>query len=273
MMYPGFMFACISIHAPRTGSDTIPADKPAERPDFNPRSPHGERLLDQDICDALEAISIHAPRTGSDVRRRSDGKGCTRISIHAPRTGSDTWTNWSSASFVHFNPRSPHGERQGRPCVNAMYLLISIHAPRTGSDIVLLLSSPKMISFQSTLPARGATAARARFAAASAAFQSTLPARGATLHMSFDNFESSISIHAPRTGSDADPRLKGHALDISIHAPRTGSDVTDTLTLQADVHFNPRSPHGERPAWSQRIQLPPNFNPRSPHGERRQPKK
>mgnify|MGYP000926818272 FL=1 len=224
MMYPGFMFACISIHAPRTGSDTIPADKPAERPDFNPRSPHGERLLDQDICDALEAISIHAPRTGSDVRRRSDGKGCTRISIHAPRTGSDTWTNWSSASFVHFNPRSPHGERQGRPCVNAMYLLISIHAPRTGSDIVLLLSSPKMISFQSTLPARGATAARARFAAASAAFQSTLPARGATLHMSFDNFESSISIHAPRTGSDADPRLKGHALDISIHAPRTGSD-------------------------------------------------
>ena len=105
-----------------------------------------------------------------------------------------------------------------------MYLLISIHAPRTGSDIVLLLSSPKMISFQSTLPARGATAARARFAAASAAFQSTLPARGATLHMSFDNFESSISIHAPRTGSDADPRLKGHALDISIHAPRTGSD-------------------------------------------------
>ena len=102
---------------------------------------------------------------------------------------------------MHFNPRSPHGERQGRPCVNAMYLLISIHAPRTGSDIVLLLSSPKMISFQSTLPARGAT-----------------------LHMSFDNFESSISIHAPRTGSDADPRLKGHALDISIHAPRTGSD-------------------------------------------------
>ena len=33
-----------------------------------------------------------------------------------------------------------------------------------------------------------------------------------------------ISIHAPRTGSDADAVLLEKRLGISIHAPRTGSD-------------------------------------------------
>ena len=34
----------ISIHAPRTGSDVLLMAKFATAPDFNPRSPHGERL-------------------------------------------------------------------------------------------------------------------------------------------------------------------------------------------------------------------------------------
>ena len=36
----------------------------------------------------------------------------------------------------------------------------------------------------------------------------------------------SISIHAPRTGSDADRILSNMRQIISIHAPRTGSDIT-----------------------------------------------
>ncbi len=57
----------ISIHAPRTGSD-LPwpsADSQAVR-DFNPRSPHGERLDGVHRVLILLTISIHAPRTGSD---------------------------------------------------------------------------------------------------------------------------------------------------------------------------------------------------------------
>ena len=34
-------------------------------------------------------------------------------------------------------------------------------------------------------------------------------------------------------------------------------------------HFNPRSPHGERPNCKWRSQIRTYFNPRSPHGERR----
>ena len=56
-------------------------------------------------------------------------------------------------------------------------------------------------------------------------FQSTLPARGATARLWVQLSARSISIHAPRTGSD---RI------------RAGSMITST-------DFNPRSPHGERP--------------------------
>ena len=56
------------------------------------------------------------------------------------------------------------------------------------------------------------------------AFQSTLPARGATAAKGRDGIDIAISIHAPRTGSDF---ITAELIDevlISIHAPRTGSD-------------------------------------------------
>ena len=78
----------ISIHAPRTGSDTSALHRrpdprkfqstlPARGAtlfralrrahiDFNPRSPHGERRLSPGMEANNEEISIHAPRTGSD---------------------------------------------------------------------------------------------------------------------------------------------------------------------------------------------------------------
>ena len=57
---------------------------------------------------------------------------------------------------------------------------------------------------------------------------------------------SSISIHAPRTGSDDDAAIILSDTPISIHAPRTGSDFTSTGLLSSAWYFNPRSPHGER---------------------------
>ena len=57
---------CISIHAPRTGSDLW----------------HPAILL-------ATNISIHAPRTGSDSAQDAPEYVTRDISIHAPRTGSD----------------------------------------------------------------------------------------------------------------------------------------------------------------------------------------
>ena len=97
--------------------------------------------------------------------------------------------------------------------------------------------------FQSTLPARGATARPTMTAARSRRFQSTLPARGATL-------------------------TAGVRKIISIHAPRTGSDVFVFAPLNPFKYFNPRSPHGERLPPRKALRSFLYFNPRSPHGER-----
>ena len=124
-------------------------------------------------------------------------------------------------------------------------------------------------------------------------FQSTLPARGATHRGRMEGpTPQRISIHAPRTGSDSFRALPlMYTYGISIHAPRTGSDSTGAPSRLRRRYFNPRSPHGERrlpsdsglPLYSFQSTLPArgatgirpkilfskdDFNPRSPHGER-----
>ena len=125
----------------------------------------------------------------------------------------------------YFNPRSPCGERPD------------------GSFFIRALAA-----FQSTLPVWGATRRQHKKRCWKPTFQSTLPVWGATKKMSEGLGGVVISIHAPRVGSDDDsgfqflfPGL------ISIHAPRVGSDGQDVNALaDAVMHFNPRSPCGER---------------------------
>ena len=104
----------ISIHAPRTGSDQHSRWTAPDGKNFNPRSPHGERpdfrrdvFGNQQFQSTLPARGAtgHAPVLGC----------CQRISIHAPRTGSDQIRAGEKAKRPYFNPRSPHGERLA-PC-------------------------------------------------------------------------------------------------------------------------------------------------------------
>ena len=238
--------AAISIHAPRTGSDTLRCNKSADH-----------------------RISIHAPRTGSDLGARRHGCRPHNFNPRSPH-GERHGLQFFRSPGKYFNPRSPHGERPkaagdairavtfqstlpargatlrirfmcleggisihaprtGSDNARAIFLScfsrISIHAPRTGSDSCTVGITGIVHSFQSTLPARGATQWVVRCGACRR-FQSTLPARGAT-------------------GLSRRPRVRA-------------SD------------FNPRSPHGERPRLSRAsLFFFVDFNPRSPHGERR----
>ena len=262
---------------------------------FNPRSPHGERRRAVRHLAVAAAISIHAPRTGSDVQRFRQLRALLPISIHAPRTGSDHPCASAAAALPHFNPRSPHGERRRppaaanlsgyfnprsphgeRPYDLSYYVLhqeISIHAPRTGSDFRdgEVLSAEQL--FQSTLPARGATAI-CWTSLWGWIFQSTLPARGATILRLRQHLRHRISIHAPRTGSDDTPppsappasyfnprsphgerRFRPEPVaptqDISIHAPRTGSDLPENaerITRRISIHA-PRTGSDTLRAW------------------------
>ena len=190
----------ISIHAPRTGSDWRRATKSTRPRYFNPRSPHGERPNQAGHSPAewrfqstlpargatfstpegvapLEFQSTLPARGATDLpdafkcaalfQSTLPARGATaalrvlcvirRISIHAPRTGSDKYQRPSSLrTSGYFNPRSPHGERQRFSCPPC-----------------------RKASFQSTLPARGATC-NVTNTIYIFQFQSTLPARGAT---------------------------------------------------------------------------------------------
>ena len=125
--------ARISIHAPRTGSDSDDKKVLQKHLDFNPRSPHGERQAQQFQIGSIDIISIHAPRTGSDripaVPRVNDD-----ISIHAPRTGSDI-----SAVDLH------------------LLDVFQSTLPARGATSLTVAKAAASWQFQSTLPARGAT--------------------------------------------------------------------------------------------------------------------
>ena len=157
LVTPSFL-SKISIHAPRTGSDirknrngatgvvfqsTLPARgatwmqtlKKSSRHDFNPRSPHGERLVIPRSHGCGSCISIHAPRTGSDHPPRPEEPGGVKISIHAPRTGSDRVGKAYVMNATLFQSTLPaRGATIWWSELRKGKGNISIHAPRTGSD-------------------------------------------------------------------------------------------------------------------------------------------
>ena len=145
--------------------------------DFNPRSPWGERLIDVPILNVKFGFQSTLP-VGGATRLAVTDKSRRGISIHAPRGGSDWQLHRQAAGVVHFNPRSPWGERRN---------------PRS--------TLCKTARFQSTLPVGGATMTvtpRRR----PSRFQSTLPVGGATGQRPGQQHIRRISIHAPRGGSD-----------------------------------------------------------------------
>ena len=96
---------------------------------------------------------------------------------------------------------------------------------------------------------------------------------------------------SPAGGATGNHTRENIFLLISIHAPRMGSDDAAKQSPRSVPHFNPHSPHGERPrrrknrpkvyifqstlpAWgaTYRLNVIPRkqmyFNPRPPHGER-----
>ena len=225
----------ISIHAPRTGSDSRLDLVASMHRDFNPRSPYGERRFPLWFHRRSRLFQSTLPVRGATSKRYPFSVE-TKISIHAPRTGSDGG---------------------GGHCVP--WPFISIHAPRTGSDSPSPLGITSSKAFQSTLPVRGATSAppstpqkpphfnprspygerlpRQIDGFAASIFQSTLPVRGAT--------QSYWTVHGP--------------IGISIHAPRTGSDPGRYRWFPFRQHFNPRSPYGERPDHNARENKPQEF--------------
>ncbi len=221
----------ISIHSPRMGRDLRRRIQRNAQHHFNPLSPHGER---QDVSEGGEMpkyISIHSPRMGRDPpcwRKRPLWK----ISIHSPRMGRDqlhlqlrqsiakfqsTLPAWGETTFPqmiltliqHFNPLSPHGERQGVYSGCKLVYYISIHSPRMGRDSNLCnLTKNVHISIHSPRMGRDVGGLGS----------GDTPCR--------------ISIHSPRMGRDQPLDLVPVVALISIHSPRMGRDSKRTQLFE-----------------------------------------
>ena len=101
-------------------------------------------------------------------------------------------------------------------------------------------------SFQSTLPARGATATWNLLQSPIMYFNPRSPRgerrKGKRGHRHADRFQSTLPARGATLG------VIHHLLGdgISIHAPREGSDLTPPTLPSPTTYFNPRSPRGER---------------------------
>ena len=167
------------------------------------------------------------------------------ISIHAPREGSDRGTAIRASANTLFLSTLPARGATRAVRTGELIHTISIHAPREGSDLSPAARPACCRDFYPRSP-RGERLVDVPRQGRLVLFLSTLPARGATHDCSRDELNRTISIHAPREGSD-------HPRSSYPHRQR---------------YFYPRSPRGERPPPACCTTSPRHFYPRSPRGER-----
>ena len=190
---PGRNRRIISTHAPRTGSDAELSLTAYPTSHFNPRSPHGERL--QQIANLTGIVQFQPtlPARGATMMARQVGRHSRNFNPRSPH-GERHALSLSDAGIYYFNPRSPHGERPcPARCPPDSGWYFNPRSPHGERQDMYGAVAPEG-AFQPTLPARGATAASSLFSAA-----------------------SSISTHAPRTGSDR--RMNSKAVELLLFQP------------------------------------------------------
>ena len=146
---------------------------------FNPRSPHGERLDGFNRRDADSKFQSTLPARGATVASIVFG-GFFAFQSTLPARGATLSMDGTNRSRDYFNPRSPHGERHLRNSPISRQKCISIHAPRTGSDVLVrIIEINAPISIHA--PRTGSDGLESVYNDHVYKFQSTLPARGATV--------------------------------------------------------------------------------------------
>ena len=129
----------------------------------------------------------------------------------------------TSISPCPFQSTRPVRDATRLPSIPDHLVLISIHAPRTGRDHSCLAAPCGGADFNPRAP-YGTRQRTASTRWPMALFQSTRPVRDATRLSRMPGAMRKISIHAPRTGRDVEPKGQG-----ASHG-----------------HFNPRAPYGTR---------------------------
>ena len=125
--------------------------------DFNPRPPRGGRRLLQPLQGELYGHFNPRPPRGGRLQIFTRLPFTLKFQSTPPARGATT----PARNFGRRPGISIHAPREGGDIVGILGhvgLAISIHAPREGGDTILHAADAKAIQFQSTPPARGATA-------------------------------------------------------------------------------------------------------------------
>ena len=215
---------------------------------FNPRSPHGERHAAEKCLDGnaeyFNPRSPHGERL--DFPAFADSQQPFQSTL--PARGATAGAGGRTCATRYFNPRSPHGERQVKARAKRLDEKISIHAPRTGSDGSKATPVQRRKPFQSTLPARGATASTPSCTQRMLYFNPRSPhgERLIFLHLqTVNNYFNPRSPHGERQSSCTVVLRFPHYIFQSTLPARGATFLPPVLTTSCD-DFNPRSPHGER---------------------------
>ena len=264
----GIPIKSISIHAPREGSDRFRWIRGSRLCHFYPRSPRGERpepasepeqpakflstLPARGATEQLDAyralLDNFYPRSPRGERRRSAACFRRRCDFYPRSPRGERRPSGSSGCGKHnFYPRSPRGERPSPFGISLTPRGISIHAPREGSDTADRAAAASHTDFYPRSP-RGERPVAVQSCARTDTFLSTLPARGATARAaSWAACSDSISIHAPREGSDQIRLLLLPPSKVFLSTlPARGATRRHRLFGLRVQHFYPRSPRGER---------------------------
>ena len=191
----------ISIHAPRGGSDPPLWQSCRPVSYFNPRSPWGERQREINNLEDIQIFQSTLPVGGATCHLLADALQLGQFQSTLPVGGATLMPVILALNETEFQSTLPVGGATKFSHAAIMDAVISIHAPRGGSDLVTQPGLLQKRLFQSTLPVGGATRCVLTTSSA-AAFQSTLPVGGATSQQRYSDLCVSISIHAPRGGSD-----------------------------------------------------------------------
>ena len=205
---------------------------------FQSTLPVGGATLASKYVYLLPNISIHAPRGGSDFPLGFCGFARRIISIHAPRGGSDGEQITASLLPTDFNPRSPWGERRYTLEDFRQLFNFNPRSPWGERRRLGLKRGLSTVHFNPRSP-WGERLYAVLICAICLLFQSTLPVGGATAFGPVRLGPLSISIHAPRGGSDPSRTSTASGILISIHAPRGGSDHRSgevAAALQISIH-------------------------------------
>ena len=246
VLHPARRQRTISTHAPRTGSD----EDCSRAFRANAISTHAPRTGSDATTRCVNPSNVGFQPT---LPARGATKGIlyqsawSRFQPTLPARGATRHKDRRTRAALYFNPRSPHGERPLRQTDTPPEQLISTHAPRTGSDTCARVMD-RIPAISTHAPRTGSDFYSLLVGQCALPHFNPRSPHGERRNISPIKISQKVNFN-PRSphGERLTPR-RGFipTTTISTHAPRTGSDLNPVDSHKSFYDFNPRSPHGER---------------------------